>query len=294
VKIDKSKLNTLLRSGLNPEIKTRKQLAAQLGLDPTSLTRWFATRDRLGNPRYPVIPDRHVTKILALFNLSPQSLSLNEEEFRHHCFELSLQYKKGQNDLRQKKAALRKLAIKEYSTPYNRTFPLTLFLVLISSVTAWYFISGKSDMFEQSKSPEVKYSTTKAKCWAGFSSSLGNFEQEDKADPCHYGKLFHQAISQLKTKNQSHLQSQSNSTGEFTASQNYLMFLSKQLDQRRMNDKIALNIELGKSELQRLNYSTAHDYFKIANDILASSANPDPKIMAEITALNDKIKATLK
>ena len=130
VKIDKNKLNTLLRSGLNPEIKTRKHLAAQLGLDPTSLTRWFATRDRLGNPRYPVVPDRHVTKILALFNLSPQCLSLNEEEFRHHCFELSLKHKKGQNDLRQKNVVLRELSIEEYSAPNNKTFPLILSIVL--------------------------------------------------------------------------------------------------------------------------------------------------------------------
>jgi len=298
VKIDKNKLNTLLRSGLNPEIKTRKQLAAQLGLDPTSLTRWFANRDRLGNPRYPVVPDRHVTKILALFSLSPQSLSLSEEEFRHHCFELSLQYKKGQNDLRQKKAVQRKLTIEKYSTPYHRAFPLTFFIVLIISAMAWYFISGKSDLFEQAVPSKVEYSVTKTKCWAGFSSSLGDFEQEDKADPCHYGKLFHQAISQLKAKNQSHLQSESQSPqispSEYSASQNYLLFLSQQLDKRRLNDKVSLNIELGKSELSQLNYLGAQRYFEIANNILTSSDNPDPKILAEISTLNAQIEAALK
>ncbi|PAJ76287.1 hypothetical protein CJF42_00940 [Pseudoalteromonas sp. NBT06-2] len=91
MKIDRNKLNTLLRSGLNPEIKTRKHLAAHLSLDPTSLTRWFASRDRLGNPRYPVVPDRHVTKILQLFTLDPDSLNLNDENFtnivlKNNCY----------------------------------------------------------------------------------------------------------------------------------------------------------------------------------------------------------------
>ena len=86
MKIDRNKLNTLLRSGLNPEIRTRKNLAAHLGLDPTSLTRWFASRDRLGNPRYPVVPDRHVTKILQLFNLDPQTLNLEDAVFRQYWF----------------------------------------------------------------------------------------------------------------------------------------------------------------------------------------------------------------
>lgn len=292
MKIDKDKLNTLLRSGLNPEIKTRKQLAAELGLDPTSLTRWFATRDRLGNPRYPVVPDRHVTKILALFKLSAQSLSLSEEEFRQHCFELSLQHKKGQNDLRQKNAVLRTLAIDKYSTPNNRIFPLTLLSVLIISAIAWYFISGKSDVFEQSTAANIEYSVTKTKCWAGFSSSLGNFSQEDKSDACHYAKLFHQAMSQLKVKNND--QSTAISTGEFNASQNYILFLSEQLDQRRLDEKISLNLELGKSELRRLNYLAAQHYFDMAENIVTSSTNADAKILAEISRFNTQIKAALK
>jgi hypothetical protein len=296
VKIDKNKLNTLLRSGLNPEIKTRKHLAAQLGLDPTSLTRWFATRDRLGNPRYPVVPDRHVTKILALFNLSPQCLSLDEEEFRHHCFELSLQVKKGQNDLRQKNVALRELSIEEYSAPNNKTFPLILAIVLLSFGIAWYFISGHSDFFEQTKPTKVESSDTKTKCWAGYSSSLGNFSQEDEADPCHYSKLFHQAMSKLKEENQSHLQSQSasSSAGEVTASHNYLLFLSKQLEQRRLDDKISLHLELGKSELRQTNYLSAQNHFEIASNILVSSVNPDAKILADISTFNAQIKAALK
>ena len=288
MKIDKNKLNTLLRSGLTQEIKTRKHLAAHLGLDPTSLTRWFANRDRLGNPRYPVVPDRHVTIILDLFGLSPQSLSLDEEEFRHHCFELSLQVKQGQNDVRQQNVALRQLSIEEYSTPNRKLFPLLLLIVLITSVIAWYFISGKSHWFEQSASSTFKSNVTKTKCWAGFSSSLGDFNQEDEADPCHYGKLFHQAMSQLKAENKKQ------SSVEFTAAQNYLLFLSKQLDKRRVNDKISLNLELGKSELRQLNYLSAQNHFDIALHILTSSTDPDPKILAEILTLKAKIKAVLK
>jgi hypothetical protein len=294
VKIDKSKLNTLLRSGLNPEIKTRKQLAAQLGLDSTSLTRWFATRDRLGNPRYPVVPDRHVTKILALFNLSAQCLSFNEEEFRHHCFELSLQHKKGKNDLRQKNVALRKFTIEEYSAPNNKTLPLLLLITLMTLILTWYFINEKSDLFQQSKPSKVEYSVTKTKCWAGFSSSLGNFEQEDEADPCHYGKLFHQAMSQLKAKNQSHSQSNTKPTVDVSTSQNYLLFLSKQLDQRRLDSKLRLNVELSKSELRQLNYIDAQKHVEIARNLLASSTSPDPKVLAEVSTLSAQIKAALK
>jgi len=292
VKIDKSKLNTLLRSGLNPEIKTRKQLAAQLGLDPTSLTRWFATRDRLGNPRYPVVPDRHVTKILALFNLSAQSLSLDEEEFRQHCFELSLQYKKGQNDLRQKNVALRKLSVEEFSPGKNLRLPLTLFSVLISLLITWFFINTNSDLFEQASLSSEEYSVNQVECWQGFSSSLGDFSQQDNADPCHYGKLFYRAINQLKTENES--LSPSLSTGELSASRDYLLFLSQELDKRRLNEKVTLNLELGKNELRRLNYLAAQNYFQVANDILASSPNPNPKTVAEISAYNAQIKTALK
>jgi hypothetical protein len=290
VKIDKNKLNTLLRSGLNPEIKTRKQLAAQLGLDPTSLTRWFATRDRLGNPRYPVVPDRHVTKILAIFKLSPQCLSLDEEQFRHHCFELSLQNKKGQIDVRQQNVALRKLSIEEYSPSNTGTFPVLLFILFIISAITWYFISDKSSLFEQKKPTPPEYSLTKTKCWAGFSTSLGNFEKEDAADPCHYAKLFHQAINQLKVKNQSQLIH----SAEVTSTENYLVFLSSQLDLRRLNDTISLHMELGKSELHQLNYLAAQKHFDLAHKLLVSSSHPNPKIMAEISTLSAQIKTLLK
>ena len=169
---------------------------------------------------------------------------------------------------------------------------VTLLTVLISSAIAWYFISGKSDFFEQSTAANIEYSGKKTKCWSGFSSSLGNFTQEDKSDPCHYGKLFHQAMSQLKVKNDE--QSQAISTGEFNASQDYILFLSEQLDQRRLDEKISLNLALGKSELRRLNYIAAQHYFELAENIVSSSANPDAKILAEISRLNSQIKAALK
>lgn len=90
MKITRAKLNAMLRSGLRGDITTRKQLAAHLGLEPTSLTRWFTSTDSAGNPRYPVVPDRHVTPILQLFSLEPNSLNLSDEDFRQHCIEQSL------------------------------------------------------------------------------------------------------------------------------------------------------------------------------------------------------------
>ena len=292
MKIDKNKLNTLLRSGLNPEIKTRKQLAAKLSLDPTSLTRWFATRDRLGNPRYPVVPDRHVTKILTLFNLSPQSLSLNEEEFRHHCFELSLQYKKGQNELRQKNVKQRKLTIEEYSTTEKRKFPLRTFTVLISLAVAWSFLNDKNALVGKPPSLNINTVVTQSKCWAGFSSSLGDFSQEDEADPCHYSKLFHQALSKLKEKNNN--LSQTEPSNESTASANYILFLSKQLEKRRLQQKIVLNVELGKSEFRRSNYLNAQEHLKIANKIMSSINSPFPQLVSEIETLQGQIEMALK
>jgi len=69
--------------------------------------------------------------------------------------------------------------------------------------------------------------------------------------------------------------------------------LSKQLDQQRINDKITINIELGKSELQRSNYQAAQNYFQIASSILLTLDNPKPQIIAEITALQNKINIAL-
>ncbi len=282
MKIDRAKLNTLLRSGLNPEIKTRKQLAAHLGLDPTSITRWFASRDRLGNPRYPVIPDRHVTKILQLFNLEPQWLALNDEEFRHHCFDMSLQHTKDQDDLEQKdllrleNVAQRKLTINQYTTQKNGKVPLLIAATLLCVVGGWFFTVSNPLGYFKSTSTAEKSASTKTKCWVGYAPSLGDFNGEDKADPCHYRKLLHNAVTQLKAINNS--PNTSASSGELAASQDYILFLAEQLEQRRIIDKITLNMELGKSELHRLNYLAAQQYFQIASDILASSSNQTHKL----------------
>jgi len=299
VKIDRSKLNTLLRSGLNPEIKTRKQLAAHLNLDSTSLTRWFATRDRLGNPRYPVVPDRHVTNILALFNLNAQCLSLSDDEFREHCFELSLLHTKVQNKvqkdiekksiLRLEQIAKRKLTLKDYPTEKVNKTPFLVGTLLLAVGVSWFYIEENIPNFwQQSTFIETSSET---KCWSGYASYLGDFKQKDDADPCHYGKLLYKALTDLKIKNAN--TSLAKSSGELSATQDYILFLSKQLDQQRINDKITINIELGKSELQRSNYQAAQNYFQIASGILLTLDNPKPQIIAEISALQNKINITL-
>jgi len=297
LKIDKAKLNTLLRSGLNPDIKTRKHLAAHLGLDPTSLTRWFSTRDRLGNPRYPVVPDRHVTKILNLFNLSAEALSLNEEEFRQHCFELSLQNSRQQDDLNNKiaarleKAEQRKLTIKNYPNKRNNKWPLVistsvLFVSLIGVIIYWNNLTHFS-------TPTTNKTTSAQplECWKGFSTELGDYSKEDAADPCHYAKLLHNALSDLESKNTTDQPDKANTS--FAATQHYILFLSEQLDQRRLTDKIKLNIELGKNEFRNKNYLPAQQFFKNAQDILRSSDLKEAIYDEEIALYLDKINAAL-
>ncbi len=295
MKIDRNKLNTLLRSGLNPEIKTRKHLAAHLNLDPTTLTRWFANRDRLGNPRYPVVPDRHVTKILQLFNLSPEKLNLNDEAFRHYCFENALSHTNQKNDLEQKNrvrlenASQRQLNINDY--PINRgkrpflVFSSTI-LLLIAGVTIF-----NQFYFSELKSVETEMVENDIKCWTGYSSSLGDFDKEDKADPCHYGKLFHKALMQLKSDNNS--LELSIPLNEDSAHQDYITFLFQQLEHRRVMDNIRLNIELGKRELHRSNYQQAQSYFSNASDMLRSLPEPKPKMLAEISTYTAKIARKL-
>jgi len=293
VKIDRSKLNTLLRSGLNPEIKTRKQLAAHLSLDPTSITRWFATRDRLGNPRYPVVPDRHVTKLLQLFNLSAQSLELSDEEFRQHCFEMSLQQVKNHDDLEQKNtlrlksASQRAIAINEYTTTKSSKVPFIFVVILIFIGFGWFILS--IDLQTYMRPPPIIKQTVSDKkhCWVGYSPSLGRFDKEDKADPCHYRKLLQNAVAQLKAINES--AQTSKTAGEFSATQEYILFLSEQLEQRSINNKVIVNIELGKSELHRLNYQKAQEYFQIASDTLLTSLTPDPQVVAELATLKNQL-----
>ncbi|WP_150113715.1 hypothetical protein [Colwellia psychrerythraea] len=298
MKIDRNKLNTILRSGLNPEIKTRKQLAAHLSLDPTTLTRWFSSRDRLGNPRYPVVPDRHVTKILQLFKLDSQSLNLNDEEFRQYCFENSLSQSCHQSELEQKqklrleKASQRKLIISDYSTGRNKRPFFVIASIMMLSVLAWYFI--KPFHFNNSKSlvSEDNKTGNELKCWTGYSPALGVFDVEDKADPCHYGKLFHNALMQLKAENNK--LKFSKPLTERSASQQYISFLFQQLEYRRISDNISLNIELGKSELYRSNYQAAQAYFHNASEMLTTLPKPNLKMLTEISTYSAKIAHELQ
>lgn len=293
MKIDRNKLNTLLRSGLNPEIKTRKQLAAHLSLDPTSLTRWFASRDRLGNPRYPVVPDRHVTKILQLFAVDPQSLTLNDEEFRQYCFENSLTQSNQQselaqkNRLRQEYALQRKLKITDYSSGKNNQALLIIFSLVILFALAVYVIKHFHFNDVQAIATETNPTTTDLQCWTGYSPSLGVFEQEDQSDPCHYRKLFHNALMQLKAENKQ-LNSSMTKTGP-SDSQAYISFLFKQLEHRRIRDNITLNIELGKNELHRSNYQAARSHFDNAGKLLTALPEPNPQMSAEISIYTAKI-----
>ncbi|NQY64516.1 MAG: hypothetical protein HRT38_12415 [Alteromonadaceae bacterium] len=303
MKIDRNKLNTLLRSGLNPEITTRKHLAAHLSLDPTTLTRWFSSRDRLGNPRYPVVPDRHVTKILQLFKLEAHRLNLNDEEFRHYCFENSLMQTNHQSDLAHKNklrleyAAQRKLSIADYSSSRNKRPILVVFTVIILFIMGWYFINLfqfydlNSNATENDKTLNDTTLNDKnvndAKCWTGYSVSLGVFDEEDKADPCHYRKLFHNALIQLKAEN--NRLKLSTSLTEHSATQDYIAFLFEQLEYRRIRDNITLNIELGKSELYRSNYQAARSYFRNASEMLTYLPEPNPKILTEISTYTAKI-----
>jgi len=296
VKIDKNKLNTLLRSGLNPDIKTRKQLAAFLALDPTSLTRWFATRDRLGNPRYPVVPDRHVTKILKLFNLTAETLSLSEEAFRQHCFDLSLQHTQNQDKLAEKsairheKVTQRKLVLENYPRKKTNKLLLVIFSAILVFTLVWVMTNINS-LTTWLFSTASQQSTNNNKCWLGYSSTLGEYQQEDKADPCHYAKLLQEALTDLKSINANPENVKPNKS--YTATKSYILFLSEQLDQRRIKDNVVLSIELGKQEFHSKNYLAAEQFFHAASKLLLSSNDKNSQLSAEISAYQNKIKAAL-
>ncbi|MFQ3191651.1 MAG: hypothetical protein ACI936_002793 [Paraglaciecola sp.] len=298
MKIDRNKLNTLLRSGLNSEIKTRKQLAANLSLDPTSLTRWFASRDRLGNPRYPVVPDRHVTRILQLFNLDPQTLNLEDEAFRQYCFENSLTQTNLQNELEQKKrlrlehALQRKLTITDYSTAKNKRPLVTIFTLAVSLMMGGYFINHFHFTDLNSIPTKNDITTNDTQCWTGYSPSLGVFEEEDKADPCHYGKLFHNALMQLKAENNN--LNLSTSKTDTSKTHDYIAFLFEQLEHRRIRDNITLNIELGKSELHRSNPQAAQSYFRNASEMLTTLPKTNLQMLSEISIYTAKIADELR
>ena len=284
MKIDRAKLNSLLRSGLKPEIKTRKQLAAQLGLDPTSLTRWFANRDRLGNPRYPVVPERHVVNILRIFDLEPDCLSLDNKQFNQYCYEIALQRTednaKQKSLLRQENIARRKLTVPVSVEKKNNSKNYFISVVILAFVgigLGWFYFDELSQTTLSPAEP-----TAESSCWTGYSKSLGNFDQKDEADPCHYGKLFHRALKQLKASNES---SSSLKNVDFrNVDEDLILFLSRNLEQRRTNQKIKLNIELGRRELQRLNYTKALTYFQIAKNVLSTSSEQNTKLRNELSA----------
>jgi len=292
VKIDRTKLNTLLKSGLNPEIKTRKHLAAQLGLDPTSLTRWFASRDRLGNPRYPVVPDRHVANILQIFNLAAESLTLDDQQFRQHCLEVALQQAEENDDSKQKallrleNIARRKLTLPPHSNQNRRQLYFLLFTaIVVSGISFWWF---NQTHLSQSKPSATGPVAAEMNCWTGYSDSLGYFDEVDMADPCHYGKLFHKALEQLKASNENALAAKSGKMKE--AQEEYILFLSKHLQQRGIDQQVNLNIELGRLEFNRANYTEALSYFKNAEKILVASPNQNAML---VTRLSTYIRATL-
>ena len=292
MKIDKAKLNTLLKSGLNPEITTRKQLAARLEMDPTSLTRWFATRDRLGNPRFPVVPDRHVTTILELFQLAPEALSLDDDAFREHCFNLSVQGNQSrskqaeQAQLRLQKIAERQLKVEDYSAAKKKPLPKAALLggaAVVASV--WWLVdltvfSEKPAAINADRPP--LYETP---CWQGYSAQLGDFGEDDSADPCHYRKLYQNALAQLRNEPKSE-----RDEGDWSATRDYLLFLSGELDKRRLNDKIALHVELGKLAFNAQSYASAREYFQHAKTLLATSTDQNPTLKAEIATHLESLK----
>lgn len=297
MKIDKTKLNNLLRSGLNPEIKTRKQLAAVLGLDPTSLTRWFATRDRLGNPRYPVVPDRHVTKILQLFNLEAKHLLLDDEEFREYCFQKSLVQEQGQSEFEQKNLRrLENIAQRRLSIPSRSDATINKKHYLLATPLALLFIAFGffvfNDQYLAADNSERLYFDSGEVCWTGYSSALGQFAKKDPADPCHYAKLFHRALYLLKVSNEENSAGSLNGEG-LSANEFYITFLSEKLDERRKQEKVYLNIELGKKELSRRNHLKAHQHFQMAKELQAMLNNPDAKLTNEISAYLTKLDAKL-
>lgn len=120
----------------------------------------------------------------------------------------------------------------------------------------------------------------------------GSFAYEDKADPCHYAKLFHNALMQLKTQN-SNLNLSIQTKTDF-ATQDYISFLFEKLEHRRITDNIILHIELGKSEFHRSNYLAAKSYFHSASEMLTTLPNENSEMFAEISIYRSRINSELK
>ena len=307
MKIDREKLSVLLKSGLHPEINTRKKLAAEMGLDPTSITRWFAVRDRLGNPRYPVIPDRHVNRILDIFNAKPQWLNLDNDAFRQQCFEAAItQTKKAklteqERALRLKRIEQRRLVIDNYTLDERNWLSWKMGLTVVISLTAATmlvlfspfakFKPNTVDSIETNVAQQVSMGgdTVKEKCWRGYSSMMGNFEKVEPSDPCHYAKLMHLALAQLQESNLDDEITNNSPFESLNAHHDFLMFLSTKLDQRRAKEHAILHIELTKSELKRKNIKAAKNYLKLAQRSSENLSKSHPQIVAELTKLANQI-----
>ena len=306
MKIDREKLSTLLKSGLHPEINTRKKLAKEMGLDPTSITRWFAVRDRLGNPRYPVVPDRHVSRILEIFNAQPQWLSLDNEAFRQQCFETAIELTK-QEELsakerkqRLKRIEQRRLVIDDYTLDDRNWLnaKMIIGIVLFISVASYFLLknNGFSVFQDSGLAPFLEKHTINSdvyapeeKCWRGFSAAMGDYDEPDPADPCHYAKLMNKALTQLKVSNKSDELTLSSDFESLNAHHDFLTFLSHKLDQRRALERIILSLELAKSELKRNNFQAATTYLIAAKQEQPLLPFLPPQIASELLQLSSKL-----
>ena len=311
MKIDREKLSTLLKSGLHPEINTRKKLAAEMGLDPTSITRWFAVRDRLGNPRYPVVPDRHVNRILDIFNAQPSWLSLENDAFRQVCFETAIEHtqkaalSEKEKAERLKRIEQRRLVIDDYTLDEQRwlskrkgvllVFVLVALTVLLTNRHQLPLLNDV-DLIPQNENAKQRekiaaYMLPVEKCWTGFSASVGEFEEPDPADPCHYTKLLNEALVQLSVNNLPNQPTNEQQYASLNAHHDYLKFLSAKLDQRRIREKMILNIELAKSELKRNNEKAAANYLVLTKQLQQQLTTSYPHVTSEIEKMSKLLSA---
>ena len=282
VKINREKLNSLLKSGLNPQVKTRKQLAEKLELDPTSLTRWFATRDRLGNPRYPVVPDRHISNILRVFSLDAECFAMDDEAFHRYCFELALQRQdvslSGEKKLltREDKVARRRMSIPMSPMRKRRM----AFKLAASGCIAALSIFGWLHL-QQDALPgaNIGKKISENNCWRGFAVEGEEFDHPDASDPCHYRKLLHRSLAKLKAQNR-----EESGAGQITvdATGDYIAFLSEKLEQRHVREKAIIKYELGRSELHKGNYALALDYLTEAQALLKALPDVSPQLHDEV------------
>jgi len=198
--------------------------------------------------------------------------------------------------LRQEKVAQRKLAITSYAKA-SSLFPRPWFVILAISIllgiSSYLFFTQQIN--KQSHTETSKKDLSEDPCWTGYSLMLGEFKQVDEADPCHYRKLLHNAVSLLKEQNNTDLKTSAlGLSEELGANQDYILFLSSKLDQRRVMDKIILNIELGKSALNKKNYFKAKVHFKAASEMLSPSNAAHRAVHNKISHFNELIESKPK